>query len=199
MRNLEDAKASTKKTVSVSQDYHSFVFQVEAYALSSKYIFKVDSLLTRQLFLFVEKIKHHSIPYKNWFALEENFAAKNLLAINKSVNLFLKECRRCYDCKNVDKCYINFDDLHMIILLSRFNINLPSNFCKAIVEPIPGKQNDPKPNKNKGRKQKGNGKDDGGGKRENNKLININQAPEFKIMDGETWERRFKASVSTRV
>ncbi len=55
MRNLDDVKASAKTAVSVPQDYHSFVFQVKAYALSSKYIFGVNSILIRQLFLIVEK------------------------------------------------------------------------------------------------------------------------------------------------
>jgi hypothetical protein len=71
LRNLEDIKASTKTTDSVPQDYHLFVFQVEAYSLSKKYIVRVNSLLTRQLCLFVEKIKHHSIAYKNQFTLEK--------------------------------------------------------------------------------------------------------------------------------
>ncbi len=38
--NLDNVKASAKTTVTVPQDYHLFVFQVKAYALSSKYIAK---------------------------------------------------------------------------------------------------------------------------------------------------------------
>ncbi len=194
MRNLDDVKVIAKTMVSVLQDYHLFVFQVKAYALASKYIFGVDSFLARQLFLFIETIKHHIIAYKNRFALEENIAATILWAINKSVNLFLKECRRCYDHKNVNGRYIHFDDLHMNILLSCFKINLPSNFYKAITEPAPGKENDHMSNKKKEEKQKGKGNDDGGSKRENNKLVNNNQVPEFKIMDGEMWEKTFQGN-----
>jgi hypothetical protein len=41
-----------------------------------------------------------------------------LWAIKESVNLFFEECHKCDNCKNVNKCYINFDDLHMNIFLS---------------------------------------------------------------------------------
>jgi hypothetical protein len=100
MRNLDNIKASTKMTVSVTQDYHSFIVQVEACAFSRKYIFGIDSLLTRQIFISVDKVKHHSIAYNNWFASDGNFAAKILWVIDKSVNLFPKERRRCDKHKN---------------------------------------------------------------------------------------------------
>jgi hypothetical protein len=78
MSNLDNVKASAKMTVSVPQDYLSSAFQVETYTLSSKYIFGIDSLLTRQHFLFVDKVKHHSIAYKNQLASYKNFAVEIL-------------------------------------------------------------------------------------------------------------------------
>jgi hypothetical protein len=77
----------------------------------------------------------------------------------------------------------------MNILLSCFFINLPSNFHKVVADPAPGKENEPELNKKKGGKQKGDRKDDIGGKRENNKHINNDQVPKIKIMDVETWEK----------
>jgi hypothetical protein len=65
----------------------------------------------------------------------------------------------------------------MNILLSCFNINLPSNFHKTVVEPALVKENDPEPSKKKGGKQKGYRKDDSGSKRENNKLVNTDKVP----------------------
>ena len=57
----------------------------------------------------------------------------------------------------------------MNILLSRFNMILPSNFHKkaAVPEPTPGKENDPNKKTGKG-KRKGNGKEDEGGRKHDN-------------------------------
>ena len=189
MRNLDDVKASAKMTVSVPQDYHSLAFQLEAYTCASKYIFGETSRLTTQLIFFIDKVRKHSIDYKNRIAVDEDFPAKVLLAIDEQVNMFLDECRSCVDREDVDERFINFDDLHMNILLSRFTMTLPSNFHKkaADTESTQGKENDPNRKTGKG-KRKGEGKDDEKNKRGNNKLINADQVPEFMMKEGETWE-----------
>ena len=82
----------------------------------------------------------------------------------------------------------------MNILLSRFNMTLPSNFHKkaADSEPTSGKENDPNRKAGKG-KRKGEGKDD---EKENkcgaNRLVNSDQIPEFKMKENETWENTFQ-------
>jgi hypothetical protein len=101
MRNLDDVKASTKKTVSVPQDFTSFVFQLEAYSFASKNIFGETSFLTNQLHPFVKNIRKYSIDYKSCIAGDKYLTAKPLLAVDEQVNLFLEELRRCDDCKNV--------------------------------------------------------------------------------------------------
>ena len=132
-RNLDDVKASAKMTVAVPQDYHSLVFQLNAYAHMSKYIFGKASILSSQLCNFTRKITKESIQYKNRIAGDKEFAAKILWAINEQVNLFLSKCRRWDDRENVNEQFINFDGLqHMSILLHRFNITLPSNFHKKM-------------------------------------------------------------------
>ena len=79
----------------------------------------------------------------------------------------------------------------MPILLHRFNITLPSNVHKKTpAEPAPGKENDPK--KRGGGKRKGDGKDDEGGCKQDNKLVNNDQVPKFKMKEGETWEKTFQ-------
>jgi len=120
-------------TVAVPQDYHSLVFQLNAYAHMSKYIFGKASILSSQLRNFTRKITKESIQYKNQIARDKEFAAKILWAINEQVNLFLSKCRRWDDRENVNEQFINFDGLqHMSILLHRFNITLPSNFHKKM-------------------------------------------------------------------
>jgi hypothetical protein len=190
-RNPNDVKASAKMTVAVPQEYHSLVFQLEAYAHASKYVFGEASILSSQLRSFVGKITKESTQYKNRIAGDKEFAAKVLWAIDEQVNLFLSECRRCDDRENVNEQFINFDELHMSILLHRFNITLPSNFHKKTpTEPAPGKENDPK--KRGGGKRKGDGKDDEGGRKRDNRLVNNDQVPEFKMKEGETWEKTFQ-------
>jgi hypothetical protein len=122
MQNLNEVKASAKVTALVAQDYHALVFQLKAYMLASKYIFRESSILTSQLCQFVEKTKKHSLEYKRRIPGDEDFTAKILLAVDEQVNLFLDERRRCNDRENVKEQFVNFDELHMLILLFRFNI-----------------------------------------------------------------------------
>ena len=146
-----------------------------------------------------KKITKESIQYKNRIAGDKEFAAKVLWAVDEQVNLFLSECRRCDDRENVNEQFINFDELHMSILLHRFNITLPSNFHKKTppTEPAPGKENDPN-KKGGGGKCKGDNKEDKGGCKRDNRLVNNDQVPEFKMKDGEMWEKTFRENASTR-
>ena len=101
--------------------------------------------------------------------------------------------------KNVNKQFINFNELRMSILLHRFNITLPPNFQgKAVSEAE--KENESNGSKKRGgdkhQNKCGNG-NNGKGKHEN-KLINNDQAPEFAIKDRETWEKRFQGKCTDK-
>ncbi len=65
MKNINDVKASTKTTVSVPQDFYSFLFQIEVFMLACQFIFGEESILTIQLQNFAAKIAKHNIVYKN--------------------------------------------------------------------------------------------------------------------------------------
>jgi hypothetical protein len=65
MKNINDIKASAKTTVSVPQNFHSFLFQIEAFTLACQFIFGEQSILTIQLQNFAVKIAKHNIVYKN--------------------------------------------------------------------------------------------------------------------------------------
>jgi hypothetical protein len=114
--------------------------------------------------------------------------------------MFLDECRSREDREDVDERFINFEDLHMNILLSRFNMTLPSNFHKkeADSKPTSGKENDPNKKAGKG-KRKGEGKDEEKeNKRGANKLVNSDQVPEFKMKENETWEKTFQGKCADK-
>jgi hypothetical protein len=65
MKNIDNVKASAKTTVSVLQDFHSFLFQLKAFTLAYQFIFGEGSILTIQLQNFAIKIAKHNIVYKN--------------------------------------------------------------------------------------------------------------------------------------
>jgi hypothetical protein len=200
MRNLDNVKASAKMTVLVPQDYHSLAFQLEAYTCASKYFFGEASRLTVQLMFFIKKVWKYSIDYKNRIAINADFPAKVLLLIDKQVNMFLDECRSCKDREDANERFINFEDLHMNILLSCFNMTLPSNFHKKATdsEPMSGKENDPNRKAGKG-KRKGEGKDDEKeNKRGANRLINSDQVPELKMKENKTWESTFQGKCADK-
>jgi hypothetical protein len=64
MKNINNVKASAKMTASVSQDFHSFLFQIKAFMLACQFIFGEGSILTIQLQNFAIKIAKHNIVYK---------------------------------------------------------------------------------------------------------------------------------------
>jgi hypothetical protein len=169
--------------------------------LASKYIFGESSILTSQLCQFVKKTKQHSLKYKQRIVGDKDFAAKILLALAKQVNLFLDKYCRCNNRVNVNKQLINFDKLHMSILLYHFNINLPPNFQKkAIVEPT-GKENDLNSSRKKGGgKCKGDrGQDDDGnrGHKRKNKFVNNDQVLSSKSRMARYGRKHFNANTPT--
>ncbi len=195
MKNIDNVKASAKTTVSVPQDFHSFLFQIEAFTLACQFIFVEGSILTIQLQNSAIKIAKHNIIYKNRIAGDDSFAGKILWAVDEQVQLFLEDCRKCADREDVDKRVINFDDLHMNILLFQFSIVLPPTFHTSTK--LKGKENNPdKGNGGKkgkqGEKRKSKNGKEGGGKKKSNKLINSDQLPEFKMKEGKTWEKTFQ-------
>jgi hypothetical protein len=73
--------AKAKTTVTVPQDFHSFVYQLRALAQhASSFFFGDKSILAIQLKEFVTNIKgRHSITYKNRIVANNTFVAKNTL------------------------------------------------------------------------------------------------------------------------
>ena len=64
-------------------------------------------------------------------------------------------------------------------------------------EPTLGKENDPIKKTGKG-KRKGDGKEDKGGCTCDNKLVNSDQVPEFKMKDNKAWEKTFQGKCADK-
>jgi hypothetical protein len=76
MKDVEDVKASAKMTVTIPQDFHSFIYQTKAFTHMMVFVFGTESILTRQLKILVKKIESNTITHKMLFALDKTFPAK---------------------------------------------------------------------------------------------------------------------------
>jgi hypothetical protein len=70
-------------------------------------------------------------------------------------NRFLEDCRKCIDREDVDSRVIDFDALHMDIILNRFNTQLPAIFHMM------DNREENKPKGRKKKKQKSKEKEEG--------------------------------------
>jgi hypothetical protein len=129
MRNLEDVKTSAKMTVTIPQDFHSFLYQIKAFANMTSFIFGTESILTGQLWILVNKNESNAITYKIMcIAQDKTFPTKILWAVSCRVNFFHEDCRKCIYREDVNSRVINFHALHMDVMLNRFNAQLPAIF-----------------------------------------------------------------------
>jgi hypothetical protein len=97
IKSIDDVKSSAKTTVTVPQDFHSFHYQLKAFAIAIGFVFGKDSILATRLRDFVEKVDKLSIIYKIRIAIDDTFAAKVLWMVDCFTQLFLEDCRKCLD------------------------------------------------------------------------------------------------------
>ena len=128
IKSIDDVKTSAKTTVTVPQDFHSFLYQLKAFTFAVGFVFGEDSILATKLLDFVEKVDKNSIVYKNRIATDNTFAAKILWSVDCFTQLFLEDCRKCLDREDVNQRVIDFDGLNLDVLLYRFHMDLPSFF-----------------------------------------------------------------------
>jgi hypothetical protein len=87
MKSMDKVKSLAKTTVTVPQDFHSFVYQLCASAHALSFFFGNESILAIQLKDFVTNIEgRHSITYKNRIATDNTFAAKILWLVHSLSN-----------------------------------------------------------------------------------------------------------------
>jgi hypothetical protein len=136
MKNVDKIKSSAKATVTVPQDFHSFIYQLPAFAYATSFFFGEESILAVQLQEFVSNIKgKHSIIYQNQIASNYTFPAKNLWSIDGFDQLFLEDCHKCTDHEEVDQQVINFDSLNMDDIMFCVHAKLPVSFHKKRTTP----------------------------------------------------------------
>ena len=98
IKSIEDIKSLAKMTVTVPQYFHSFNFQLKAFMIAIGFVFGEDSILATKFWDFVKNVKRkHSIIYKNRIAINDTFPAKVLWLVDCFTQLFLEDCRKCYD------------------------------------------------------------------------------------------------------
>jgi hypothetical protein len=173
MKSMDKVKASANTTVMVPQDFHSLAYQLRGFAHATSFFFGDKSILAIQLREFVKNIKgRHSIIYKNRIATADTFAAKILWSVDSFTQLFLKDCRKCFDQEDVNQRVINFNALNLDVSMFSFRAELPLSFHKKEVD---AKENQ-NPSNSSNSSSSGNGKHKGEKKESNNKKIkNDNQ------------------------
>jgi hypothetical protein len=176
--------------VTVPQDFYSLFYQLKAFTFTVGFVFSEDSILATKLLDFVEKVDKNSIIYKNRIAAENTFAAKFLWSVDCFTQLFLKDCRKCLDREDVDQRVIDFDGLNLDILLYRFQMDLPPIFHKKLDD----RDEPAKKGKRKGGSN-GNKEEPRNNQKKSSKVFNDDQIKEFKMAEGETWEKPSKENV----
>jgi hypothetical protein len=189
---MDKVKSSEKTTVTVPQDYHSFVYQLRAFAHASSFFFGNESILAIQLKDFVANIKgRHSITYKNRITADNTFATKILWAVDSFVQLFLEGCRKGANREDVNQGVIDLDALNLDVIMFRFDADLPRSFH---IKEENAKENDNPSNTSSTDSNNGKGKRKGTKKKKssNKKIKNDDHIAEFKMADSETWEKTFQ-------
>jgi len=91
--------------VTAPQDFHSFHYPLKAFAIAIGFVFGKDSILATKLRDFVEKVKKHSMIYKNRIAIDDTFAAKVLWSVDCFTQLY---CRKYHNQEDVEQRVIDF-------------------------------------------------------------------------------------------
>jgi hypothetical protein len=104
VKSMDEVKSLAKTTVTVPQDFHSFAYQLKAFALATSFLFGDESILTKQLMEYATSVTgKHSITYKNRIVADNTFAAKILWSVDSFVQLFLEDCRQQDNREDVDQ------------------------------------------------------------------------------------------------
>jgi hypothetical protein len=126
------------------------------------------------------------------------FPSKFKWVVDSRFHLFLQDCRKSLDQEDVNNQIIDFNDFHKDVILQKLNIAAQASF--SVVEPTTKSNNKPDQKKksnntlNNAKNKKGKRKNGGEGRNKEGKkkflsVENTNQIAEFKMKEGETWEK----------
>jgi hypothetical protein len=147
----------------------------------------------------VRQIKKYLSNYKLGIAQDKLFPSKFEWVVNSQFNLFLHNCRKSLNQEDMCNRIIYFNDIHKDVILRKINLAaLPASF--SVVEPTTKSNDKPDQKKksndtlNNAENKKGKHKNGGEGGNEEGKkkypsVESTDQIAEFKMKEGETWEK----------
>ncbi len=160
------------------------------------------SLVSVQLENLVRLIKKYASCYKLEIAQDKCFPGKFDNVVDSRFHLFLQDCRKSLDREDVNNHLVDFRYLHKDVLLHKFNVQSLAA-CFSLVDNSkisaggdtklssdatnPGGNN----TKKEGSKHKSGNEDNEnkGNKKRFGFVENKDQVPEFKMMEGDKWEK----------
>jgi hypothetical protein len=188
-KSLDKIKSSLKQTVHVPKDFDGLGSQLVLFATASAIFFGKESTCTDKLDQLVLLVCRNKKALRDQIALDEFFASKFLLTVDRRVQRWLRSCQNATLSRtHVNDNVLDFENLLEQVLNGSFNMVLPPSFKKIEITPKPdvkagGNNDDPNPNptKEKRRSEDGNG----------NLVKNTSQPDEFKLLPSETWKDNF--------
>lgn len=193
-KSIDEIKASLKQTVHVPKDFNSMGNQLQIFAAASSIFFGKESMLTESLDQLVLLVGRNKKNLRDQIAIDEFFAAKFMLAVDRRVQRWLKMCENCtMTRKSVNDKVIDFEDLLEQVLNGSFTMNLPPSF--KIVQAGTDAPNDAKQAVARGAKEEGKGEGRGKKRKGDNGNGNLvkNPAPDedLAVKAGESWAEIF--------
>ncbi len=201
-KSLDEIKASLKQTVHVPKDFDGMGNQLVLFAAASAIFFGKESICTEKLDQLVLLVGQNKKNLRDQIAIDDFFAAKFLLAVDRRVQRWLKMCEACTMTRtSVNNVVLKFEDLLEQVLNGSFNMNLPPSFKVIQVETKSKSANDAKP---AAAAAAGDGKGGRGkkhkGENGNGSLVkNPAQDEDFSVKPGESWQETFSKQLAKEI
>jgi hypothetical protein len=107
------------------------LYQLKAYTAAIGFVAGDESIVYIQLSHLVQLIEKYSHCYKLAIAQDKCFAGKFLNVIDTRFNLFLDDCCKSLDRKDVNNLMIEFGTIHDNVIFNKFKVpSLPASFCR---------------------------------------------------------------------
>lgn len=181
-----------KQEVIVPKDYTSLGVQLQYFVGAIEIFFGSDSIATLEMRRLLLQVGRNKKQFRDMIALDEWFAARFLLAIDKRFQRWLNECKKATVSRSdVNDRILDFSDVIEMVLNGTFTMPLPPSFQKVNSEDATDKRSgDNLVKEGSGKKQKSDKKE----KKDSAPVKNNSQHDSFKMKAGETWKKTFKSA-----
>ena len=180
----DDVASSTKQKVRVPENFVDFLDQLRHFLGLCSIIFGNRNKLVESLENLVVQVKNMEEKLTVCGLLEDRFFGAFGYAIDLQVQEFIKDCGRKMSRRDVDESLLDFSVLLNQVRFNQFRCHLPPSFSisdgktKRKTDEPTGGEPDPK-------RLRLNSVDEGESKR----IVNSSPCSEFKLRDGESWEK----------